>query len=163
VSSQDSSLPSRPIWFRQDNSSERDRNHRPADEWPYRGSGQGRWDHEQRRAHPFPRDKLLGAAEVLTLSYLERRPQLALLRSLGWPRPAIAGLIIGEGAVIAITAAVAAVATVVAIGFGLGATPVVALASVAAAATAVVLTIAALFVPTLMGFAIDPARGLHRA
>jgi hypothetical protein len=106
---------------------------------------------------------LLGAAEVLTLSYLERRPQLALLRALGWPRPAIAGLIIGEGAVIAAAAAVAAVVTVVAIGFGLGATPVVmALASVAAVATAVVITFAALLIPAVMGFAIDPAQGLHR-
>jgi ABC-type antimicrobial peptide transport system permease subunit len=106
---------------------------------------------------------LLGAAEVLTLSYLERRPQLALLRALGWPRPAIAGLIIGEGAVIAAAAAVAAVVTVVAIGFGLGASPVVmALASIAAVATAIVITFTALLIPTLMGFAIDPAQGLHR-
>jgi hypothetical protein len=37
-----------------------------------------------------------------------------------------------------------------------------ALASVAAVATAIVITFTALLIPTLMGFAIDPAQGLHR-
>lgn len=104
----------------------------------------------------------LGAGEVLVLSYLERRPQLALLRSLGWPRRALASLIAGEGAVIAAAAAVLAIGTTVALGVGLAA-PVraIAFAASTAAAAAVLLTLAALLVPALMAQAIKPAEGLQ--
>lgn len=38
----------------------------------------------------------LAAGQLITLSYLERQPQLATLRALGWPRRHIVGLVAGQ-------------------------------------------------------------------
>jgi hypothetical protein len=105
---------------------------------------------------------LLGALEVLTLSYLERRPQLAVLRSLGWPRSAVASLVGGEGAVVGIAASALAVLTVIAMGLALSAPagPLV-YAAVAAAATGVLLAAVSLLVPAIMAYAIPVAEGLQ--
>jgi hypothetical protein len=105
---------------------------------------------------------LLGALEVLTLSYLERRPQLAVLRSLGWPRSAVASLIGGEGAVVGVAASALAVLTVIAMGLALSAPagPIV-YAAVAAAATGVFLAAVSLFVPAIMAYTVPVAEGMQ--
>lgn len=106
---------------------------------------------------------LLGAAEVLTLSYLERRAQLGLLRALGWPRRAIAELLLGEATVVALAAAGLGVLAVILIGYSLASSwATIGLASAAAAGLAIATTFIAMLVPVVMGFALEPSRALQR-
>jgi len=47
----------------------------------------------------------LGAAQIVSLSYLERRPQLAVLRALGWSRGHVGTMIVAQAAGIGLLAA----------------------------------------------------------
>jgi hypothetical protein len=40
----------------------------------------------------------VAAAELIALAYLERRPQLAMLRAIGWPRGDVVKILVGEAA-----------------------------------------------------------------
>jgi len=82
---------------------------------------------------------LLGAgvgAQVILLSYLERRKELGCLRALGWPRRSVNALVAGQGLVLSAAAGGVAGVAVAAAGTAMG-TSVAAVAIAAAATVAV--------------------------
>ena len=63
----------------------------------------------------------LVAGQVIVLSYLERRQELAALRALGWPTSAIRGFVVGQGAGLALLSAAFAAGAVALYGVAVGA------------------------------------------
>ncbi len=104
----------------------------------------------------------LAAAEVVTLTYLERRVQLATLRALGWPRGEVVKMLLGQAIGLGLIAAAIAVAISIAAGLALSASPIVILGSAATAlAMTVIATGIAVIVPLTHAYAADPAAGLR--
>jgi putative ABC transport system permease protein len=58
----------------------------------------------------------IAAAEVVTLSYLERRSHLGALRALGWPASAVLRFVVAQASVLGLGGGLAAVVVVVAAG-----------------------------------------------
>jgi hypothetical protein len=58
----------------------------------------------------------IAAAEVVTLSYLERRAQLGALRALGWPASAVVRFLVAQVAVLGVAGAVVAAIVVTLVG-----------------------------------------------
>jgi hypothetical protein len=79
-------------------------------------------------------------AQVVLLSYLERRKELSCLRALGWPRRSVTALVAGQGLLLSLVAAGLAGSAVavagVGAGAGLGAIAIAALATVGVATAA---------------------------
>lgn len=104
----------------------------------------------------------IAAAQVITLTYLERRVQLATLRALGWLRADVVRMLLGQAIGLGLIAAVIAVAAMIAAGLALSASAVV---IVGAAATALAMTVAttgiAVIAPLSHAYAADPAAGLR--
>jgi putative ABC transport system permease protein len=104
----------------------------------------------------------IAAAQVITLTYLDRRVQLATLRALGWPRFEVVKLLMGQAVGIGLFAAMLSVAISVAAGLALAA-PLLAVAGAAATALAMTIVGAGLAVigPLSHAYAADPAAGLR--
>jgi ABC-type lipoprotein release transport system permease subunit len=104
----------------------------------------------------------IAAAQVITLTYLERRVQLATLRALGWSRAEVVKMLLGQAIGLGLIAAVIAVAATMAAGLALSASSVV---IVGAAATALGMSIVtagiAVIAPLSHAYAADPAAGLR--
>jgi hypothetical protein len=104
----------------------------------------------------------IAAAQVITLTYLERRAHLATLRALGWRRTDVLMMLLGQAMGLGVIAAAVAVVATVAIGLALSASPFVILGS---AATAVLMTLVttaiAVIAPLSHAYATDPAAGLR--
>ena len=95
----------------------------------------------------------LGAAQIVSLSYLERRPQLAVLRALGWSRGHVRTMIAAQASAIGVVAAgmMTGAIVVLAVVTGAGAPAAAAAAVVGLAAVAVCSAIAAA-VPVLQAY-----------
>jgi len=104
----------------------------------------------------------LAAGQVITLSYLERQPQLAVLRALGWPRSDIAWLIGMQALALGIVGGLAAALMTVVLGLVVGATagPVVLACGLALAVAAAGATLAGVG-PMVHAFRATPARALR--
>ena len=104
----------------------------------------------------------IAAAEVTTLSYLERRPHLSALRSLGWPASAVVRFLAAQAGVLGLGGGVAAVVVVVAIGVVLKA-PVGAIGWGLLAATGMsfLATAIAVVAPLAHAYRANPAEGLR--
>lgn len=104
----------------------------------------------------------IAAAQVITLTYLERRVQLATLRALGWSRADVVMVLLGQAIGLGLIAAAIAVAVTIAAGVALAASPVV---IVSAAATALGMTVLAagiaVIAPLSHAYAADVAAGLR--
>ena len=104
----------------------------------------------------------IAAAQVITLTYLERRVQLATLRALGWPRAEVVKMLLGHAIGLGLMAAAIAVGASIAAGLALSASPVVILgAGVTALAMTVLATGIAVIAPLSHAYAADPAVGLR--
>ncbi len=87
---------------------------------------------------------IFAIAEIVMISYLERAPELATLRALGWPRRALAMFIVTQAFVLGLIGGLVGGGVVGVLGVGLGASPAALLGSAAAASlTATLLTTAA--------------------
>ena len=104
----------------------------------------------------------IAAAQVITLTYLERRVHLATLRALGWRRTDVLGVLLGQAMGLgAIAGAIGVAATVVA-GIALAAPLFVTLASAGAAlAMTLITTGIAVVVPLGHAYASDVAASLR--
>jgi predicted lysophospholipase L1 biosynthesis ABC-type transport system permease subunit len=104
----------------------------------------------------------IAAAQVITLTYLERRVHLATLRALGWSRADVVKMLLGQAIGLGLIAAVIAGAAMIAAGLALSASSVVILGATATAlAMTVVTTGIAVIAPLRHAYAEDPAAGLR--
>ncbi|HUZ85314.1 MAG TPA: ABC transporter permease, partial [Candidatus Baltobacterales bacterium] len=104
----------------------------------------------------------IAAAQVITLTYLERRVHLATLRALGWRRTDVLKMLLGQAMGLGFIAAAIAVVATVAIGLALSASTVVILGSAATALFMTLVTTAiAVIAPLSHAYASDPATGLR--
>jgi hypothetical protein len=104
----------------------------------------------------------IAAAQVITLTYLERRVQLATLRALGWSRADVVKMLLGQAIGLGLSAALIAVAATIAAGLALSASSAVILGAAATAlAMTVVTTGIAVIAPLSHAYAADPAAGLR--
>ena len=104
----------------------------------------------------------IAAAQVITLTYLDRRADLATLRALGWRRIDVLKMLLGQAMGLGFIAAAIAVVATVAIGLALSASPIVILGSAATALLMTLLTTAiAVIAPLSHAYATDPAAGLR--
>jgi putative ABC transport system permease protein len=104
----------------------------------------------------------IAAAEVVTLSYLERRAHLGALRALGWPASAVVTFLVAQAGVVSITGGIAAAIAVIvaglllrvqvdAIGWGL----------LAATGMSIVSTLIAALAPIAHAYRANPADALR--
>jgi hypothetical protein len=104
----------------------------------------------------------IAAAQVITLTYLERRVHLATLRALGWPRAEVVKVLIGQAVGLGLIAAAISVAATIAVGIALSAAPpVIGGAALVALSMALVSTAIAVVAPLIHAYAADPAAGLR--
>jgi putative ABC transport system permease protein len=104
----------------------------------------------------------IAAAQVITLTYLERRVHLATLRALGWPRAEVVKVLIGQAVGLGLIAAAISVAATIAVGIALSAAPpVIGGAALVALSMALVSTAIAVVAPLTHAYAADPAAGLR--
>jgi putative ABC transport system permease protein len=104
----------------------------------------------------------IAAAQVITLTYLERRVQLATLRALGWSRAEVVKLLLGQAIGLGLIAAAISVAATTAVGVALSAPSVVIVgAAFTALAMALVTTGLAVVAPLSHAYAADLATGLR--
>ncbi len=104
----------------------------------------------------------MAAAQVITLTYLERRAHLATLRALGWRRTDVLEMLLGQAVGLGLLASAIAVAATVAVGFALSASTAVIFGSAATALLMTVITTAiAVIAPLTHAYATDPAAGLR--
>ena len=104
----------------------------------------------------------IAAAQVITLTYLERRVHLATLRALGWPRAEVVKVLIGQAVGLGLIAAAISVAATTAVGVALSASPlVIGGAALVALAMALLTTGIAVVAPLSHAYAADPAAGLR--
>jgi putative ABC transport system permease protein len=104
----------------------------------------------------------IAAAQVITLTYLERRTQLAMLRALGWSRSEVVKMLLGQAIGLGLIAATIAVAATIAAGLALSASPTVIVGAVATAlGMSIVTTGIAVVAPLSHAYAADPAAGLR--
>jgi putative ABC transport system permease protein len=104
----------------------------------------------------------IAAAQVITLTYLERRVQLATLRALGWSRVEVVKLLLGQAIGLGLVAAAISLAATTAVGMALSASPpVIVGAAFTAFAMALATTGLAVVAPLSHAYAADPATGLR--
>lgn len=104
----------------------------------------------------------IASAQVITLTYLERRVQLATLRALGWSRAEVVKVLLGQAVGLGLIAAAISVAATTAVGVALSASsPVIVGAAVTALAMTLVTTGIAVIAPLSHAYAADPAAGLR--
>lgn len=104
----------------------------------------------------------IAAAQVITLTYLERRVQLATLRALGWSRAEVVKLLLGQAIGLGLIAAAISVAATTAVGVALSApSAVIVGAAFTALAMALVTTGLAVVAPLSHANAADLATGLR--
>ena len=112
--------------------------------------------------HDVPEQAHALAAQVITLTYLERRVQLATLRALGWSRAEVVKLLLGQAIGLGLIAAAISVAATTAVGGALSAlSAVIVGAAFTALATALVTTGLAVVAPLSHAYAADLATGLR--
>jgi predicted lysophospholipase L1 biosynthesis ABC-type transport system permease subunit len=93
---------------------------------------------------------LVGAAEVSTTTFLNRRPQYATLRAMGWRRRSIVTALVVQACSIAFLGAVAGLAVVAAAATATGNTPELGAAITASSAVAALSVVPLSIVPTLL-------------
>jgi FtsX-like permease family protein len=104
----------------------------------------------------------IAAAQVITLTYLERRVQFATLRALGWSRAEIVKVLLGHAIGLGLVAAAIAVTVTIAAGLMLSASSVVIIGAGATAFGMTVITAGlAVIAPLSHAYAADPAAGLR--
>lgn len=104
----------------------------------------------------------IAAAEVVTLSYLERRSILGALRALGWPRAEVARLLFDQAAILGLMGGAFAAILVVGVGVGLHASwQAVALGLLVGAGTSLVATGVAAVVPLAHAYRARPADAMR--
>ncbi len=104
----------------------------------------------------------IAAAQVITLTYLERRVQLATLRALGWSRADVVKLLLGQAVALGVVAAVISVTCTVAVGITLSASAsVIVGAAFTAFAMTLVTTGIAVVAPLSHAYAADVAVALR--
>jgi hypothetical protein len=104
----------------------------------------------------------IAVAQLITLTYLERRTQLATLRALGWSRADVVKMLLGQATGIGFVAAGLAVAVSIVAGWALSASATVMLGSAATAlAMTVIATAIAVLAPLGHAYVADPAAGLR--
>lgn len=104
----------------------------------------------------------IAAAEVVTLSYLERRSGLGALRALGWPASAVVRLLVAQATVLGVAGGVAALAVVGAAGLLLQAPlGAVGLGALAAAGMSLLATATAVAAPLVHAYRANPADALR--
>jgi ABC-type antimicrobial peptide transport system permease subunit len=100
----------------------------------------------------------IAAAEIVTLGYLERRPQLGALRALGWPRRQLSALVAAQAAALGAGGGLLGALFTLGLGWALSAPPGPALTGVLGALiTAVLATALAAVAPVTQAYAGDPA------
>lgn len=104
----------------------------------------------------------IAAAEVVTLSYLERRAHLGALRALGWPASAVVRFLLAQAGVLGIAGGLAAAIVVMAAGLLLQA-PVSAVGwgLLAAAGMSALATATAVIAPLAHAFRANPADAIR--
>ncbi len=104
----------------------------------------------------------LAATEIVTLSYLERQPQLAALRALGWPRVRVLQILAGQAIALGLCGGGIA-ALLVYLGGWLVRAPPEAIAASAAASClgALLATMGAVCGPLLSAYRLSPAAALR--
>lgn len=106
----------------------------------------------------------VGAGQVISISYLERRPHLAALRALGWSRRHLAAMIAGQAIVIGIGGATVAIVSTSAAALATSAKPSATVIAIGAGLTAAVAsTMIAAALPIFQVYAGSPVRSLHEA
>ncbi|MDQ6884946.1 MAG: ABC transporter permease [Candidatus Dormibacteraeota bacterium] len=104
---------------------------------------------------------VMSAAEIITLSYLERQPSFAALRAIGWPRMTVAKMLAGQAIVIGLSGGVVGVLVVVATGFVLGGSAVsILVAAAGCLAASQLATGLALLTPFFLVYRLAPAEAL---
>lgn len=104
----------------------------------------------------------LAAAEIVTLSYLERQPGLAALRALGWPRLMVVQVVAGQALAFGIVGGLAGGLLVVVGGLAVGASgAAVLVAGGSALGAALVATGLAVVVPLALAYRLLPAGALR--
>jgi hypothetical protein len=97
---------------------------------------------------------LLGAgvgAQVILLSYVERRKELGCLRALGWPRRSVSALVAGQGLLLAAAAGLLAALAVMVAGIVVGTSlPAITIAAAATIAVAAVTGASMVAVPVVL-------------
>ncbi|MGH7904415.1 MAG: FtsX-like permease family protein [Candidatus Dormibacteraceae bacterium] len=98
----------------------------------------------------------------MTLSYLERRPGLAALRSVGWPRWAVLEVLLGQALVFGLAGGLAG-ALLVAAGGSLVRAPAEAVLAAAGSAllAALVATSLAVLAPLALAYHLSPSESLR--
>jgi len=100
----------------------------------------------------------IAAAEVVTLSYLERRSTFGALRALGWPKIAVVQLLFGEAAILGVGGGTVAAALVMMIGMWIGASMhAVAWGLLAGVGMALTATGIATVAPLMLAYRANPA------
>jgi ABC-type lipoprotein release transport system permease subunit len=104
----------------------------------------------------------LAAAQVITLTYLERRPHLAMLRAMGWPRGEVAKMLLGQAIGLGLIAAAIGVTATIAAGLALSAAAlaIAGAASSALGMTAVTVAVAVI-APLSHAYTANPAESLR--
>jgi putative ABC transport system permease protein len=104
----------------------------------------------------------LAAGQVVTLGHLERQPQLAVLRALGWPRRQVLGLLAAQGLALGVAGGLAGALAVWAMAGITGAAPgATGRAAAAAAGAALVATALAIAGPLAYAVGSRPADTLR--
>jgi hypothetical protein len=100
----------------------------------------------------------LSAGQIVTLSYLERQPDLAVLRALGWHRRTVVAVIATQATILGLAGGACSGALVVALGVALG-TPigVIALAGLVAVLASLFAAGVAATGPLLLAWLVPPA------
>lgn len=99
----------------------------------------------------------IAAAEIVTLGYLERRPQLGVLRALGWPRRQLSALVAAQAAALGAGGGLLGALVTLGVGWALSAPPGPVLTGVGGAlVTAVLATALAAIAPVTHAYAGDP-------
>lgn len=104
----------------------------------------------------------LAAAEVVTLSYLERQAGFAALRALGWSRFAIVQVVLGQALAFGVVGGLTGGLLVVAGGLLIGASlATVVLAGLGAVCAGLAATALAVLIPVMLAYRLSPANALR--
>lgn len=104
----------------------------------------------------------MAVAQVITTAYLEREPDLAALRALGWPRSALGTYLLAQAAAIGLLGGVVGAGLTVAIGLALTAPPqAILIAAGTVGLAALLLSLGASVGPLVYAYRSQPAQRLH--
>jgi MFS family permease len=104
----------------------------------------------------------MAVAQVITTAYLEREPDLAALRALGWPRSALGTYLLAQAAAIGLLGGVVGAGLTVAIGVALTAAPqAILIAAGTVGLAALLLSLGASVGPLVYAYRSQPAQRLH--